>query len=111
MNEQEALRKEMLDRHIELIFEEMERNHPEFSQEEAELSRIRDEIEQDPLLGPAGKEQMQEYIRFLSRMEQRHNNRMPATKKWLLLCGPLHQSRRQTKSQMGIHQTSRSRSQ
>ena len=54
MNEQEALRKEMLDRRIELIFEEMERNHPEFSQEEAELSRIRDEIEQDPLLGPAG---------------------------------------------------------
>ena len=40
MNEQEALRKEMLDRRIELIFEEMERNHPEFSQEEAELSRI-----------------------------------------------------------------------
>ncbi|HJH84011.1 hypothetical protein [Oscillibacter sp. ER4] len=73
MNEQEALRKEMLDRRIELIFEEMERNHPEFSQEEAELSRIRDEIEQDPLLGPAGKVQMQEYIRFLSRMEQRHN--------------------------------------
>ncbi|MFR6395336.1 MAG: hypothetical protein ACLUNQ_09860 [Oscillospiraceae bacterium] len=55
MNEQEALRREMLDRRIELIFEEMERNHPEFSQEEAELSRIRDEIEQDPLLGPAGK--------------------------------------------------------
>lgn len=80
MNEQEALRKEMLDRHIELIFEEMERNHPEFSQEEAELSRIRDEIEQDPLLGPAGKEQMQEYIRFLSRMEQRHN--IPALLLW-----------------------------
>ena len=44
MNEQEALRREMLDRRIELIFEEMERNHPEFSQEEAELSHIRDEI-------------------------------------------------------------------
>ena len=73
MNEQEALRREMLDRRIELIFEEMERNHPEFSQEEAELSHIRDEIEQDPLLGPAGKKKMQEYICFLSRMEQRHN--------------------------------------
>ncbi|MFR3350678.1 MAG: hypothetical protein ACLTR5_00140 [Oscillospiraceae bacterium] len=57
MNEQEALRREMLDRRIELIFEEMERNHPEFSQEEAELSHIRDEIEQDPLLGPAGKKE------------------------------------------------------
>lgn len=55
MNEQEALRLEMLDQRIELIFEEMERNHPEFSQEEAELSRIRDEIEQDPLLGHVGK--------------------------------------------------------
>ena len=64
MNEQEALRLEMLDQRIELIFEEMERNHPEFSQEEAELSRIRDEIEQDPLLGHVGKKKMQEYIFF-----------------------------------------------
>ena len=77
MNEQEALRLEMLDQRIELIFEEMERNHPEFSQEEAELSHIRDEIEQDPLLGPAGKKKMQEYICFLSRMEQRHNTMPP----------------------------------